>query len=217
MTTLENPAQVRLQVFPPLPPATSYVLLEFPCIVGGAADADAAFANALAQLRLLLLDDPNALRMKFLTKAHYTDILAEGAHDDDTAFSDNWPLVNEFSWPFGRDNLPASPEALIEEIAKAEAALRIDLADEIPFDAQRLAGLSGMTQLDARFTHWFQGENNIKRIGDGSHDMTFAEILWLLHSAILKDDLGDHIFFEALYGATPDGRDVPLFDVSMGS
>lgn len=205
-------AGIPAELLPPMPPHTSYVLLEFPCIVSGAVNANAAFTNALAQLRAALEANPQSLQMKFLTKEHYDSV---NANDDDDL--PDWPLVNEFSWPFGRDNLPASPAALIEEIAKAEAALHADFPHEAHFEAQRLSKLSGITQLDAHFTHFFQGENNTKRIGDGSHDMTFAEILWLLHSSTLKDDLGDHIFFEALYGATPEGREVPLFDVSMGS
>ena len=206
-------AGIPAELLPPMPPNTSYVMLEFPCIVVGALNVDAAYANAVAQLRATLEASPESLRMNFHTKEHYDSVNVDDEDDDQF----DWPLVNCFSWPFGRDNFPASPEALIEEIAKAEALMHAELPREVIFDAQRLAELSGLTELDARFTVWFEGENNIKRIGDGSHDMTFAEILWLLHRSTLTDNLGDHFFFEALYGATPEGREIPLFDVGMGS
>jgi hypothetical protein len=116
------------------------------------------------------------------------------------------------------ENLPESPAAFMAAVAVQEQDIHGDNPAIKPYDVTRLAALSGLTELDIRFPRsWrFRGKKNIKHIGDGTHDMSYAEIIWLLHKSVIKDDLGDHVFFENL---TPvaSGGSVPLFEVFMGS
>jgi hypothetical protein len=120
------------------------------------------------------------------------------------------------TWTMTRDNLPASPAALITELAKREAELVADDPSYEPFDAQRLAASSGLCGLYVRFDQWFKGKEPVKKIGDFAHDLTFAEILFELHKSVLKDKLGDHIYFEGLIRVHGQSE-IPLFDVFMGS
>jgi hypothetical protein len=208
-------------LFLPEPPETCYVLLEFACVVAGAADMTAAYDSAAAQLQAHL-NEQACPRMSLVSKETYEQFMRDQLpddedEDDDYTEADQHPLYGRRCfWTLRRNNFPATPAALIDAVARDEADMAKDDSAYTPYDTQRLAMQSGFTEMDVRFTHFFQGKHNVKRIGDGSHDMTYAEIIWLLHQSILQDQLGDHIFFEGLNRVATDGA-VPLFDVYMGS
>lgn len=204
-------------MWPPEPPATCYVVLEFACVVDGAADLDAAYDNAEAQLRAHLTEQA-CLRMKLIAQKDYQSFMREwNPDDDDEDEADLHPLFGcSFTWVMRPNNLPESPAALLVAVEAENKTMLNDDPDGTPYEVTRLAELSGMSALDVRFTHWFQGKENVKRIGDGSHDLSYAEIIWLLHQSVIKDKLGDHVFFEGLIPVASDGS-APLFNAVMGS
>lgn len=204
-------------MWPPEPPATCYVVLEFPCIVSGAADTESAYMNAVAQLRELLATKPDTLVMNYLAKDDYDHRYEDEDDDDEYTEEELHPLFGRrFQWPMHPNNLPESPAALMAAVAAQEQDIHNYDPTSLPYDVTRLAVLSGLSVLDVRFRHNFRGKKKVKRIGDGTHDMSYAEILWLLHQSVSKDDLGDHVFFESLTPVASAGS-VPLYDVFMGS
>jgi hypothetical protein len=140
--------------------------------------------------------------------------------DDPDWIRDDCPLDvgGDFTYVLRADEIPASPEALVEAVAAWEKELHDDDPDYEMFDAKRLNKLSGLTVLDVCFDqHLLRGKSRIKRIGDGEHDMTYADIMFRLHRSVAKNKLGDHVYFEGWEYKGMDEDGVPQFVPYMGS
>jgi len=128
-------------------------------------------------------------------------------------------LLPDTAWSFAQP-IPASPELLIEAVEKYHASIKC------PFDKGALTALSPLTKVDLEYDYAIQRSSGewehipvVVRVGDGTRSLSYAEILWKLHSAAhehLHDQ--DHHYFE---GLAPKEKDinpgVPAYEVYLGS
>ncbi|MGZ8317471.1 MAG: hypothetical protein ACXWVD_00070 [Telluria sp.] len=125
------------------------------------------------------------------------------------------PLAHA-NWRFDHSHVPATPEALLAEVITDEAQLGFPLFGPEP---AALLGLSGLRELDISLHDIRTGKPAIVRLGDGSRELSWGEIVLLLHRAYLDKFASfdpDHCYFEGLRPLPATGS-VPLFDVYMGS
>lgn len=120
------------------------------------------------------------------------------------------------NWRFDSAHVPATPEELLGEVIADEAELGCPMFGPEP---AALLGLSGLRELDISMHDIRTGKPAIIRLGDGSRELSWGDIVLLLHRAYLDQFASfdpDHCFFEGLRPLPPTGG-VPLFDAYMGS
>ncbi|MCH8622277.1 hypothetical protein [Undibacterium sp. TS12] len=128
-------------------------------------------------------------------------------------------LMSNIAWSFSEPP-PSSPELLVEAVGQYSKDIHF------AFERHFLTDITPYRQLDIVYQYSVQQPDSnwldvkaVVAIGDGSHQLSNAEILWSLHRqayAHLKDE--DHHYFEGLWALKNNIRPgVPAFEVDLGS
>lgn len=125
-------------------------------------------------------------------------------------------LLEHANWRFDPATVPATPDALVAAVIAHDAELGFHAFGDNP---NELLGLSGMRELDVGLHDIRTGKELFIRLGDGQRELSWADIVLLLHRAYLDQFASfdpDHCFFEGLHPRPPTGA-VPMFSAYMGS
>ena len=134
-------------------------------------------------------------------------------------------LLRGIYWSFARET-PASPDELISDAEDYHAGIHA------PFRREDLTSKSPFKRMDVRYSFgtWVKDEEMedggywtdkslLIMLGDGEHRLTYAEILWAVHSMAFENlSDQDHHYFEGLKLLdTEYNPGVPAFEVVLGS
>ena len=128
-------------------------------------------------------------------------------------------LLRDTAWSF-KQPAPASPALLIDAVEKYHVQIKF------PFDKGALTSISPFTQVDLEYEYSVQKPNGewehmpvVVRVGDGTHSLSYGEILWRLHAEAHQHlHNQDQHYFE---GLAPKEKainpGVPAYEVYLGS
>ncbi len=135
-------------------------------------------------------------------------------------------LMLEFvAWSF-KESIPDSPSALIDAIS----VYYVEINEPEPFDKKLLALTSPLKRLDVGYTYFLPKTNEknklieweripmIVRIDGKGKFLTYADILWQLHTAVypyLKDE--DHHYFEGLEFSGKNKEGIAEYEMWLGN
>ena len=128
-------------------------------------------------------------------------------------------MMEDIYWSF-EEPIPTSPEQMVQAVEKYHNT------SGTPFNKGSLTAISPFSKLDIEYEYATQNTTGdweyfpvVVRVGDGTHMLSYAEILWQLHSKAhqhLRDQ--DNHYFEGLAAKERTiNSGVSTYEVYLGS